>query len=321
MKHTGHAEVEALFGSASRGDHDYMSDRDVIIVDKCINTLKRRQLELEAEGASVASYTWNKLLYLTRKGALFIQHLKQESQIIHDENGKFQKTLQEFVPNDTYAEELQQNSQMIQIASHYPACQAGAMWAADVLYVGLRNHAILSLAENKRYIFSYDELLKALADNDIIENSLLEKLLLLRRIKAIYRNDGRITDVNVQSLLQDITAGLPKALTLKALKAINCADLISSVKPLPKNSCSYARLRNLEKAYIALSEEHGQHLIPNDLRKIQKWVQNPRVYAGIAARNEANILDSLRSFQYTTSDKDVEAFRHFFVNLFTPLHT
>ena len=68
---SGFAKAEAVFGSASRGDNDALSDRDILIVDTDIHLLNRRQAALEASGWSVASYTFAKLNALVRKGALF----------------------------------------------------------------------------------------------------------------------------------------------------------------------------------------------------------------------------------------------------------
>jgi predicted nucleotidyltransferase len=65
------AEAEVLFGSASRGDSDDLSDRDILIVDSDIELLRSRRHRLAMQGFSVASYTWRKLIHLSERGALF----------------------------------------------------------------------------------------------------------------------------------------------------------------------------------------------------------------------------------------------------------
>ncbi len=106
------ASSEAIFGSIVRGDNDSLSDKDILIVDDCISILSARKEVLESEGWSVASYTFKKLKALSDNGALFIQHLKQESSITHDKDNKLSDALRAFKPKHSYHVDLRANLQL-----------------------------------------------------------------------------------------------------------------------------------------------------------------------------------------------------------------
>lgn len=283
-------EVEALFGSASRGDSDSLSDRDIIIVDNNVSILRLRKKELEEQGASVASYTWKRLERLADKGALFLQHLKQESKITIDEYGQFEHFLSRFQPKENYKKEIKQNTDFAKLAQYYPDSRLGRLWAADLLYVSLRNYGVLKLAAYKKYVFSYEEILNHLVEIDGISASQKDVLLGLRKLKAMYRAGQYSTDCKAQLL--DISNNLPKQFLSKCMP-ISPPLLIKSIRALPCKHHTYARLRNIEKAYVSLASEMPELLLHEEFRQMKRWIENPRTYSFIASVNEKKFIKNV----------------------------
>ncbi len=103
----------ALYGSIVRGDNDQLSDRDVILVARSESDLVRAKHVVEEKGHSCASYTWRKLRRLSRKKALFLQHLKEESLIIRDNNEQLRSLLHHFEPASDYSKEIEDTKRLI----------------------------------------------------------------------------------------------------------------------------------------------------------------------------------------------------------------
>lgn len=72
-----------LYGSTARGDHDELSDIDVLVVG---NQSRLTSSEVEmipgAKAPDVSHYHWSELEAMARSGSLFLHHLRQEGQPI-----------------------------------------------------------------------------------------------------------------------------------------------------------------------------------------------------------------------------------------------
>lgn len=88
----------AIFGSLVRGDYDFWSDRDILLVDDdpCSTVLLKARLE--QAGWSCSHYTWDRLNKLSMSGSLFVQHLRQESVQLSDPHGRLSDLLSDFRP-------------------------------------------------------------------------------------------------------------------------------------------------------------------------------------------------------------------------------
>ena len=144
---------EAIFGSVARGTLDCLSDQDYLIVGDDPIRRSKRKAALEHQGWSVASYSWSRLRALIDKGALFIQHLKQEALIICDVDDRLKHEVSLFVPKPGYSREIEETVRLITSATSNVYTAIERAWASDVLAVAIRNLAILTLAERGRNLF------------------------------------------------------------------------------------------------------------------------------------------------------------------------
>lgn len=288
------ASSEAVFGSASRGDTDAFSDRDILIVDDDIEVLKMRQKALEASGWSVASYTFKKLIFLIEKKALFIQHLREESKLLRDTSGRLAALLSTFQPKNSYKTELHQNALLADLASIRPIGPTGTLWASDVLYVAMRNFGVLYLAEQKRYLFSFTRILEALADLGVIRGDALPALVKLRMAKTCYRSKQFISEAEANAILCNALEFLPDGFFPRHSISADPYKILLDAQEMPELAPAYHRLRNLERYFIALSHSNPSKYTLTNLEKLQSWIENPRAYASIAQMLEGELIAYLR---------------------------
>jgi len=285
----GSHSAEAVFGSFTRGDSDEFSDRDILIVSDDLLHLKDRRIQLEAVGWSVASYTWSKLEALSRARALFIQHLKLESSVLRDDNGRLTDILSRFEPKHSYSLEIEKNLDLIGLVRRYPDGSRGSQWGADVIYVCLRNYGVLKLAELGKYVFSFHAILDELSNASIIDSRSADKLRRLRWMKSLYRNGETLPAITAQKVLKSVLDALPGDLQIDAAP---CSpwSIIESAQPMDSNAPAYQRLRNLEKIYISFSEVSGSVCLLPEFIKLKSWIEDPRSYACFAKANECDLL-------------------------------
>jgi hypothetical protein len=286
------AEAEVLFGSASRGDTDALSDRDILIVDADTDILLSRCVELQAQGWSVAAYTWKKLERLSEQRVLFLQHLKLESRIIHDDGDRFADLIAAFEPKKTYAEEILQNAQLASIVQEYPATTEGVLWVADVLFVCLRNFGVLRLAEFGRFRFAFSSVLSELTALGYLTEPQMATLQRLRPMKASYRS-GIGKKGSVEIILGDILRSLPSEVLSVGCSGRSPTELLSSIVPLPAGASAYHRLRNLERAYIAATAIDGRIAERPEFARLRRWIADPRTYSSFAAVNEEDLIQTI----------------------------
>jgi predicted nucleotidyltransferase len=288
------ANAEVVFGSASRGDADRLSDRDILLIDTDTEVLRRRQTQLELEGWSVAAYTWRRFDSLTLRGALFVQHLKLEGTIVEDKSSRLKAALREFRPKVSYTNEIVDNAALANLISVRPNSEIGRLWAADVLYVTIRNFGILCLAEHHKYMFAYADILEALAENKYISFEAIPRLSDLREAKAAYRaKDCSFKDRKGFSLNAAL-ADLPRPHFPDSSTGVAASDILSHSSVLSCEQTPYARLRNLERSYLALVEEAPDVAGATPFSALRRWIENPRCYVWTAVAFEDGLIDQLK---------------------------
>jgi len=193
-----YAQAEAIFGSIARKDSDSISDRDILIVDQDSKKLRQRKIILEAQGWSVASYSWKRLKKLVINRLLFVQHLKSESIVLRDYESRLYSLLDIFSPKVDYKKEIHNCSGLIGLTEKIPRNSGGRGWALDILAVGFRNLAILTLANEGTYEFSFPKLVGMIAARHGLTSDDIFYLNSLRQLKSNYRNKNHFSRFSIE---------------------------------------------------------------------------------------------------------------------------
>lgn len=286
------ASAEAVFGSAARGDADAMSDRDILIVDDDLAVLRNRTRVLEADGWSVAPYTYMKLEALVRKGALFIQHLKLESNILVDQGGRLARVLTTFRPRVDYGAEILENTLLASLAGVVPEGPRGTLFAADVLYVTVRNFGVLSLAERGIHAYAFDAVLGALEDERLIAPGGARALAALRFLKCLYRAGETERGISVRKSVDNALALLPHRFFPTDLLTVQPHEILTAPLP-PEPVTPYLMLRDLERRLVALQALGQADEVDINLTRLARWIANPRAYASVSHRLAPMMRDSI----------------------------
>ena len=274
------ASAEALFGSTARGDADAHSDRDFLIVDNDPKVLVARSAELEAQGASVASYTFAKLKALSTRGALFVQHLKLEAQIYRDTDGRLGKLLAQFRPRTSYTQEISDNAAFATLAANVPTGGRGMLFAADILYVGVRNHGVLSLAERGIHVYGFNAVAGGLEAEGLIAPGGARALSSLRFLKSLYRNGECVCDRSIHDKVKAALEVLPAAFFPSSVNMLDPLWIIDA--PSAGSRSAYFVLRELERRLLALQALKLDPRLNSELAQLARWIANPRAYASIS---------------------------------------
>lgn len=283
-----------IYGSSSRGDNDCLSDKDLLLISDDELTSDSNKILFEGFGYSCSCYTWRKIAYLSKKKALFIQHLKQESCIIYDANNRLQELLNNYSPAINYSEDIKDTCALVALTEKFPNEPYSIGWALDILAVGFRNFAILTFANEGQYIFSYKKILDEFKNRQLISPAEEYYLLSLRKYKSLFRNKqySLLPAKDIVFVLQNIIGRL--------LDIDISSSLISEESFLFRNLLSheainptswYARLRLCEGAFLTM--KHHNHFRDKDteqqLNEIEKAISNPGCYH-ILLSNNANRL-------------------------------
>lgn len=271
-----------------------MSDRDILIVDDDTATLCSRMRELEADGWSVASYTFAKLEALSAKGALFVQHLKLESKILVDANGRLNALLRSFKPKKNYEQELAQNARLANLAGIVPNGPRGPLLAADILYVAVRNFGVLRLAERGIHLYSYDHILEALESEGLLGATGASALSPLRFLKCVYRAGETERGGHTLALLNRALSCLPTGNFPRSVVLEPPSAIISEAAPT-KPASAYLLLRDLERRYVAMTAIVPKPVVEGDLALLSSWIANPRAYAALSGTAAPRLRAAIRA--------------------------
>lgn len=245
MSHSMQVDSLAIFGSVPRGDADLISDKDVLVATD--NPKPPFAATLERAGYSPSVYNWDQLHSLARDGSLFLQHLKQESRIVFDRQGRLKELLTDYRPKNDYSFRIAENIALLEITAGVPNTSLAMAWAFDVLAVAIRNHAILQLAQEGQYVFSYSELIARLGHAHQLPERERQLLLDLRSRKREYRCNPNLVCTSDLPLRQT-QATIEKITGAHLLSAcLSAQDFASRLLELPHNGVHwYSLLRRYE---------------------------------------------------------------------------
>ncbi|MES0073610.1 hypothetical protein [Mesorhizobium sp. M0058] len=177
-----------VYGSQARNRTDQFSDRDVLMVARCSQTVEDYRRHWEASGWNVSFFTCEHFERLVDFKSLFIQHLKLEGLIIRDDEAFLQRRLTNFQPAQTYIEELKDAL----LPATWENGEEANYWAdlclGDILFVAMRNAAILHSATSGKHIYDYKQLIDHVTAAFRLTRLQRAALLGLRTMKAAYRS-------------------------------------------------------------------------------------------------------------------------------------
>lgn len=225
-----------IFGSQARRSTDSFSDRDVLLVGEP-PAVERLKLDWLAAGWNVTTFERGGFERMAEVKSLFIQHLKQEANIIVDAEGYLATALRTYSPKTEY---LAERNDALRHVLHLPH-ESGRYWydlcLADTHYVFLRNVAILNLASKGEYCFDYRLIMERLSGELKLSSTEESSLQELRSLKHGYRN--RIGGLKPHLSLSGIRSVAQKA-------ALTWGDLSESSIVNGDTRADYFRLRQRE---------------------------------------------------------------------------
>lgn len=289
----------AIYGSRARGDADAHSDRDILLMGDHREDLLRSAGTLARQGFSCACYSRRKLQGLSDRGALFIQHLKQEAHVVHDEGGGLANILQSFRPLANYSQDLNSSVELFRVVDEICVIPQSLDWALDVTAVAFRNFAILSLAQEGKYVFSFNLILEELRSAgkiDAHDEGLLREL---RRCKKAYRSRiGRA--VRSGSLAPCVSRLLRKRFGIHAaMRSSPPKQFVQrclTQAGLDRSSSWYAKVRLLEGAFVTAAAHRDPSPGEKHTDRIRSLVESPTCYTLSGSSNQPGLSDLISAF-------------------------
>ncbi|MDY0274023.1 MAG: hypothetical protein RBR42_01125 [Desulfomicrobium sp.] len=279
----------AIYGSVARNDCDIYSDKDLLYAYDQGFYPDSSIISKQKAGWNCSAYTYENLDYLSKIGALFIQHLKQDSVIVWDHNERLSNIVSKYTPKKEYCDEIKEASEFFGILNFIEDSQKGYGWALDVLAIGFRNFNILNFANKRIYEFSFKKILEASKHLYCLSNKETDSLCLLRQYKYMYRNHENFSKYHKESL-KEIVSIFNCKLNIKFESNFVPSERFfavqnNAIKVQKYNG--YQRFRLAESIFNSVS-----HLLGKDTNQLYRQIiSNPRVHA--YTFNHTSFIDSL----------------------------
>lgn len=265
--------VIAEFGSVYRKSNDSFSDKDLLIVCER-KYVKYYYTKYTEKGYSVSVFTKNQLQLMRKKGSLFLQHLKLESNLLVDVESKFELFIKEcdlVFPSD---EELASCKQTIENLHAWPNDFLSLAWKADFLYSSSRDYLIKLLAKNGIIAFGLESIIEELSLLLSIPIASFNDLKELRKIKSTYRNGKELPQEEcIKHIINSWYSLLIKEFRLDFLSLSYSEIMVNRLF-----SSGYERLRYLEILYMSLVEHGYYH---KNHEEIVRFILKPNLYQSL----------------------------------------
>jgi hypothetical protein len=281
----------AVFGSTVRGDSDSISDRDVLFVCRTPEAIAHCLDPLRKSGWSPTVYSWARLSIAASRGDLFIQHLRQEADILSDPDHSLKAILESFRPCSSYETQHEAAKRLFGTIEYVPEGMLGTLWALDVASVSFRSLAVTFLANNGLYRFARKEIVQSLARLRA-GSDLLEVSSILRAGKYHHRRIGGRLQMNTEEM---------RALVNSVDRYFRVGVQINTISPeafvdrvLNNNKTQndwYAKSRLLEMVVNLLSTTNG-----DTCKYLYQWakrLRSPSDYGGYISRHNSRLRREL----------------------------
>jgi hypothetical protein len=140
-----------LIGSRARHTHDRVSDTDVVRIGH------KRRLKLETQrpigSVSYIDYDLVKFSDLYRRGSLFIYHVFSEGRLLEGDRNAWKRLKNNFRVSTNFRREISQNRKFLRWLHEGEKFKGASIPYLAHACRALKNLAIFSLAEKRRYIF------------------------------------------------------------------------------------------------------------------------------------------------------------------------
>lgn len=246
------------FGSQNRGDSNYSSDKDLLLIDNCVKKLLEEKNKKKLLGYSVTCFPADKAIILVQNGSLFFKHIIEEGQIINGSHDSAKKMFNLWRAPKNYENDIDGNIELLELLSHIPKTQEGLVVAADLVTISIRNILIRKFASNEKYIFSWNGIMAHGRSVNMFDTN--DQIILAhgRHLKNIYRQgvDVRISMQFVERLIQILNKVIDKKVSIRFDEKQNISKL-----PETLDEGSYKQLRSIE----LLCACYGFHNAPKNL--------------------------------------------------------
>ena len=182
-------------GSVARRESDILSDKDLLAVGSSAE-VEIAVSGYEKSGWNITHYSKSSFEAMTRSGALFVQHVKQDGRLVRDDQGYLRKLLDSYRANQDYRKQLMAAIEPICSLGEVESGYWGKLFQADVLYVAVRNACILHRATVADPEFDFKRLIAWVSGAIGLTPSEKDSLLLLRSLKHAYRARSTTMDVS-----------------------------------------------------------------------------------------------------------------------------
>jgi predicted nucleotidyltransferase len=157
----------ALYGSVARGDSEFYSDIDLIIVcdashKQVVYTELKSLLCTQNKGFSLAIYTPRELYFLASVKSLFLLHLSRECDCLFDRTGLLTQLLATFEPKTSYANDFKDSLGLVAPLRTVVANSPNQLHRLAYIYSLFRVFGVYLLAEHRIFEFSKAKMARAL---------------------------------------------------------------------------------------------------------------------------------------------------------------
>lgn len=231
------------FGSQQRGDYNYSSDIDLLLIDDCIKDLLSEKEVKKALGYSVTCFPTDKAKLMIQKGSLFFKHIIEEGNIVDGDKQAINNMFNRWAAPNNYNDEIDGNLHLLELLSHVPKTHEGLLVAADMVTISIRNILIRQLASEGEYIFSWQGISNEAIRLNLIDINDQSILIHARKIKNLYRQGYKlkISIFFVERLLVILNKISKKQISLSFDDKRNIVKL-----PETFNEGTYQQLRSIE---------------------------------------------------------------------------
>ncbi len=178
------------FGSGKRGDCDFTSDKDLLLLGSNWKQISDEVARRSLEGFSVSAFLFDKATYLVNNGNLFFKHICDEGILVSGSQDQFQNLILNWRAANDYRDEIYENIDLLELIHFIPQSNFGVAAIVDILISSVRNILIRRLAGQGEYVFSWGKIFAAAHERKLIKYEDIQVFFTARYLKNRYRQNS-----------------------------------------------------------------------------------------------------------------------------------